>query len=89
MAAGPIGSVWASGSWTDVCWEENTWAATLGYPTTLGDLTTLYSAYLETLREDYAPEDDMNTMVVQDRDTIRAASNVVNDENTMYAQALS
>lgn len=26
MAAGPIGAVWASGSWTDTCWEEFTWA---------------------------------------------------------------
>jgi hypothetical protein len=26
MPAGPVGSVWASGTWTDTCWEENTWA---------------------------------------------------------------
>lgn len=26
MAAGPIGSVWASGSWTDTSWEDGTWA---------------------------------------------------------------
>lgn len=26
MAAGPIGSVWKSGSWTDTCWTANTWA---------------------------------------------------------------
>ena len=26
MAAGPIGSVWATGSWSDTAWEENTWA---------------------------------------------------------------
>ena len=24
MAAGPIGSVWATGSWSDTAWEENT-----------------------------------------------------------------
>lgn len=26
MPAGPIGSCWASGSWTDVSWEADTWA---------------------------------------------------------------
>jgi len=26
MPAGPVGSVWASGSWLDTVWEENTWA---------------------------------------------------------------
>lgn len=26
MAAGPIGSVWKTGTWTDTCWTEHTWA---------------------------------------------------------------
>ena len=26
MPAGPVGSVWASGSWSATAWEENTWA---------------------------------------------------------------
>jgi hypothetical protein len=26
MPAGPIGSVWASGTWSDTAWEANTWA---------------------------------------------------------------
>ena len=26
MPAGPIGSVWASGSWSDTAWEAGTWA---------------------------------------------------------------
>ena len=26
MAAGAIGSVWATGSWADDCWEAFTWA---------------------------------------------------------------
>ena len=26
MAAGPVGSVWAHGTWTDTCWTANTWA---------------------------------------------------------------
>ena len=26
MPAGPIGSVWTSGSWSDTCWEVDTWA---------------------------------------------------------------
>lgn len=25
MAAAAIGSVWKSGSWSNTCWEENTW----------------------------------------------------------------
>ena len=26
MPAGPIGSVWAAGTWADTCWTEFTWA---------------------------------------------------------------
>lgn len=26
MPAGPVGSVWASGSWSATAWEQNTWA---------------------------------------------------------------
>lgn len=26
MAAGPIGSCWAPGTWPDTTWEENTWS---------------------------------------------------------------
>lgn len=26
MAAGAVGSVWAENSWSDLCWEANTWA---------------------------------------------------------------
>lgn len=26
MPAGPVGSVWTSGSWSNTAWEENTWA---------------------------------------------------------------
>ena len=29
MPAGPIGSCWATGSWSDTAWEANTWADTL------------------------------------------------------------
>jgi hypothetical protein len=38
MPAGPIGSVWATGSWPDTAWEANTWADVAGgaTPTSLG-----------------------------------------------------
>ena len=26
MPAGAVGTVWESGSWTNVCWEANAWA---------------------------------------------------------------
>jgi hypothetical protein len=26
MPAGPVGSVWAAGTWSDTAWEANTWA---------------------------------------------------------------
>lgn len=26
MAAGAVGSVWAAGSWSETCWEANSWA---------------------------------------------------------------
>ena len=26
MAAGPVGAVWASGSWSDTAWESDVWA---------------------------------------------------------------
>lgn len=31
MPAGPIGSKWATGSWSDTCWEVGTWSS--GAPT--------------------------------------------------------
>lgn len=35
MPAGPVGSVWASGSWSETAWEADTWAdavsASVGY----------------------------------------------------------
>lgn len=30
MASGPIGSVWAAGTWADTAWEASTWADTTG-----------------------------------------------------------
>ncbi len=37
MPAGPIGSVWSLGSWSDLAWEENTWADAVIPPTPTGD----------------------------------------------------
>lgn len=45
MAAGPVGSVWATGSWTDTCWEEFTWADAADLAFVL-DLNTRLRVYL-------------------------------------------
>lgn len=44
MPAGPIGSCWAAGSWSDLAWEANTWANAGAHvtPGVLDDLTTLW-----------------------------------------------
>ena len=31
MAAGPVGSVWATGSWEDTAWEADSWADAVLY----------------------------------------------------------
>lgn len=45
MAAGPVGSVWATGSWSDLAWEELTWAdaAALAF---VFDMNTRLRVYL-------------------------------------------
>ena len=45
MAAGPIGSVWATGSWTDTSWEEFTWADASALAFVL-DMNTRIRVYL-------------------------------------------
>lgn len=39
MAAGPVGSVWASGSWSATAWEAHTWADAA--PPAPGDLLVI------------------------------------------------
>jgi hypothetical protein len=49
VPAGAVGSVWASGTWSDLAWEANTWAnvsAALGNSNP--DLNTRISDYLHT-----------------------------------------
>lgn len=61
MAAGPIGSVWAAGSWSDTCWEEFTWADAVALLFVL-DLNTRLRVYLANLYG--LPETtDLTTMV--------------------------
>lgn len=36
MPAGPVGSVWAAGSWSDTCWEAGTWADAVDPPPSTG-----------------------------------------------------
>ena len=45
MPAGPIGSCWAAGSWSDTAWEENSWADSLVLVFVL-DMNTRLQVYL-------------------------------------------
>jgi hypothetical protein len=62
VPAGPIGSVWAAGSWSDTAWEAFTWAdasvATLAF---VLDLNTRIAVYLRDLYS--APGADVSTLI--------------------------
>lgn len=59
-------------------------------PAVLGDLTTLFAGYLVTLNAAQTAEDDNNTLVANDLETVRAAvPGEVDDLNTLYARHLS
>jgi hypothetical protein len=45
VAAGPVGSVWATGSWSDTAWEALTWDTAVALAFILGMNARLY-AYL-------------------------------------------
>lgn len=58
MPAGPIGSCWASGSWTDTCWEVDTWADVAALAFIL-DLNSRLYAFLQDF---YSSTADLNTL---------------------------
>ena len=87
MPAGPIGSVWAAGTWPDTTWEVNTWADALAIPATLEDLTTLWCHdYQPALHAAAAARSDDSGQIM-----INLAANVIgydseNDLNTALAK---
>ena len=89
MPAGPVGSVWASGSWSDTAWEANTWANALAAPAAFGDLTTLFVHYVEDLHDATPTEPDSNTLVRDDLPNVVAGTVERADRNTQYAEYLS
>lgn len=69
MPAGPIGTCWAVGSWSDTAWEAGTWEEQGAGPTEVlgtGDLTTEVAFWMLTL--DHG--EDRNTEI---RDTLADA----------------
>jgi len=64
LPAGPVGSVWATGSWSDLAWEANVWAdisAVAG--NTILDLNTRIAVYLRAFYS--SPNGDPTTLVVK------------------------
>jgi hypothetical protein len=62
MPAGPIGSVWAAGTWADTAWEVNTWAdAVVSALAFVPDMNTRIAVYLRDLYS--APGADLSTLV--------------------------
>ena len=64
MPAGPVGSVWASGTWSDLAWEENVWAdigAIVG--NTILDINTRISVFLRTFYGTTHP--DVGALIVK------------------------
>ena len=59
-------------------------------PSTLGDLTTLFTRYVETLQDVAGGSGDSNTLVDIDEPVVIAATpGEVDDLNTLYARYLS
>jgi hypothetical protein len=64
MPAGPIGTVWAAGTWADTAWELGTWADVSAF---LGnnnpDMNTRIAVYLRALYS--APGADLTTLTMR------------------------
>jgi hypothetical protein len=88
MPAGPVGSVWASGSWSDTVWEVGTWANAV-IATDFGDLTTLFVGYVDDLKDANPLKVDSTTLVVKDYPNVIAGTADLDDINTRYAEHLS
>jgi hypothetical protein len=80
MPAGPIGSCWKAGSWSDLAWEANTWSGAGAAAVTFNDLTTIWC-------QDYQPVLSVNglddtTLVAKDLHNVLPFDS---DLNTAYA----
>lgn len=63
MAAGPVGTTWAVGSWSDLAWEALTWADASAINVDATDLNTMLLQYLQQL---YAVTNtDLTTLITR------------------------
>lgn len=91
MGAGVILAppLWATGAWVDNSWADGSWATEITTPQVFGDLTTLFSEYVQDLRDSVgALAKDSATLVMKDQPTVRSNSGT-DDMNTAYARELS
>lgn len=58
-------------------------------PSVYGDLTTLFSAYMESIRDSNPTRNDTDTLIVKAQPSVRGATNSPDDLNTAYAEFLS
>jgi hypothetical protein len=62
MPAGPIGSTWAAGTWTDTSWEANSWAdavALLAFELDINERLLIF------LQDFYVSDKELNPLLVQ------------------------
>lgn len=82
--------LWATGSWATDAWLDGSWATEISAPTEFGDLSTLFMAYVDTLRDASALAAlDSTSLVAADLPTVRSGNGNLDDANTMYAEHLS
>jgi hypothetical protein len=80
--------LWATGSWATDAWATDSWATVISAPTVLGDLTTLFAAYVQDERDaSLLATLDSTSLVMADYPDVRTED--VTDLNTAYAIRLS
>jgi hypothetical protein len=86
-----MGTSWAEDSWAVGSWADGTWAdlGSVVAPSVFGDLTTLFAAYMQDLRDDNPTRTDTDTLIVQAQPAMRAATASPDDLSTAYAEFLS
>ena len=81
--------LWATNAWTADVWADGSWAESAAVPSTFGDLSTLFAAYLASLLETHAGADDVSTQLAAHVETVRGATVTEDDLNTMYCEYLT
>lgn len=81
MAAGPVGTVWKSGSWTDTSWAAGTWASSSTAGNTNADLNTRLSLYLHSYYG-LTPQKDLTSL------TNRYMNGLTGERNARWAQMI-